>query len=216
MERLKQMKENLMACVSNQVCGNLAQVDTKELGEAIDMIKDLEEAIYYCTITKAMEEKPEHEIHHQGASQPQYYTTMRIYPQEEEMRTKGGKMYYDGGSRGNGSSNGGNGNASYYSNGRDGDGNSSGRGDGQNSNYFEPMYMTDYDYRDMREGSSPIYRKMYMESKELHHDKAKQMHELENYMQELSKDITEMIKDASPEEKQILQQKLTMLSSKIK
>lgn len=214
MERLKQMKENLMACVSSQVCGNLAQVDTKELGEAIDMIKDLEEAIYYCTITKAMEEKPEHETHRQGASQPQYYTTMRIYPQEEEMRTKGGKMYYDGGSGGNSSSNGGN--ASYYSNGRDGDGNSSGRRDGQNSNYFEPMYMTDYDYRDMREGSSPIYRKMYMESKELHHDKTKQMHELENYMQELSKDITDMIKDASPEEKQMLQQKLTMLSSKIK
>jgi hypothetical protein len=164
-----------------------------------------------------MEEKPEHEIHHQGASQPQYYTTMRIYPQEEEMRTKGGKMYYDGGSRSNGSSNGGNssGNASYSS-GRDGDGNSSGRRDGQNLNYFEPMYMPDYDYRDMREGSSPVYRKMYMESKELHHDKAKQMHELENYMQELSKDITDMIKDASPEEKQMLQQKLTTLSSKIK
>ena len=90
MERLKQMKENLMACVSSQVCGNLAQVDTKELGEAIDMIKDLEEAIYYATITKAMEEKPEHESRHQEQQPPQYYTTMRIYPQEEEMRK--GKM----------------------------------------------------------------------------------------------------------------------------
>ena len=33
---------------------NLQTVDTKELGEAVDMIKDMEEAIYYCTITKAM------------------------------------------------------------------------------------------------------------------------------------------------------------------
>jgi hypothetical protein len=32
----------------------LGEVDTKELGEAIDMIKDLEEAIYYCTVTEAM------------------------------------------------------------------------------------------------------------------------------------------------------------------
>jgi len=36
--------------------GNLHQVDTHELGEVIDMIKDLEEALYYCSITKAMEE----------------------------------------------------------------------------------------------------------------------------------------------------------------
>ena len=189
MERLKQMKENLMACVSSQVCGNLAQVDTKELGEAIDMIKDLEEAIYYCTITKAMEEKPEHEVHHQGASQQQHYPTEKVYPQD--MGRVSGRMYYDG-----------NGNSSTM-----------GGGNGSNS-YFEPMYMTDY--RDMREGNSPIYRKMYMESKEMHHDKTKQMQELEDYMQELSKDITDMIKDASPEERQLLHQKLTTLASKVK
>lgn len=202
MERLKQMKENLMACVSSQVCGNLAQVDTKELGEAIDMIKDLEEAIYYCTITKAMEEKPEHEIHHQGAPQQQYYPTMRVYPQDDNMGRISGRMYYDGNGSNSGNG-GGNGSNSYYSNGGNG-----------GSNYFEPMYMTDY--RDMREGNSPIYRKMYMESKEMHHDKTKQMQELEDYMQELSKDITDMIKDSSPEEKQLLHQKLTMLASKIK
>ena len=50
------MKETLVGCVSKQINGNLDQVETKELGEAIDMIKDLEEALYYATITKAMEE----------------------------------------------------------------------------------------------------------------------------------------------------------------
>jgi hypothetical protein len=35
--------------------GDLASVDAKELGEAVDMIKDLSEAIYYCTITESME-----------------------------------------------------------------------------------------------------------------------------------------------------------------
>lgn len=34
---------------------HLENVDTKELGEAVDMIKDFSEAIYYCTITESME-----------------------------------------------------------------------------------------------------------------------------------------------------------------
>ena len=49
------MKETLMSSVQSQL-GNLDNVDAKELGEAVDMIKDLSEAIYYCTITKEMEE----------------------------------------------------------------------------------------------------------------------------------------------------------------
>ena len=47
------MKETLMCAVEMQLC-DLGDVDTQELGEAIDMIKDLEEAIYYCTVTEAM------------------------------------------------------------------------------------------------------------------------------------------------------------------
>ena len=58
MEQLKQMKEMLTGCVQGQLT-HLDTVDAKELGEAVDMIKDLSEAIYYCTITKAMEEKEE-------------------------------------------------------------------------------------------------------------------------------------------------------------
>ena len=70
--------------------------------------------------------------------------------------------------------------------------------------------------RDVREGKSPISRKNYMESKELHKGTSAQMEELEKYLQELSQDITEMIADASPEEKNVLQQKLSILASKIK
>ena len=54
MDRLKQMKNMLISCIENQMT-HLEEVDTKELGEAIDMIKDLEEAIYYCTVVEAME-----------------------------------------------------------------------------------------------------------------------------------------------------------------
>ena len=44
MERLKSMKDTLMATVQAQM-GKLQDVCTEELGEAIDMIKDLSEAI---------------------------------------------------------------------------------------------------------------------------------------------------------------------------
>ena len=52
-ERLKHIKEQVLCCVEEQMC-NLEDTDTKELGEAIDILKDLEEAIYYSTITEAM------------------------------------------------------------------------------------------------------------------------------------------------------------------
>lgn len=58
MKKLHHMKHKLIDCVHCQM-EHLESVDTKELGEAIDMIKDLSEAIYYCTITDAMEEEGE-------------------------------------------------------------------------------------------------------------------------------------------------------------
>ena len=50
----------------------------------------------------------------------------------------------------------------------------------------------------------------------MHKDGKVTMHELDKYMQELSQDVVEMIEKATPEEKQLLQQKLTMLASKVK
>lgn len=181
MERLKNIKECLVAQIQNQM-SNLSQVDAKELGEVVDMVKDMEEAIYYATITKAMDSK-EHE-------KPERYYTPIYY--RDMDRYNDGRMYYNGNS------------TNYY--------------DGNMTNGAK--YYTEKEYpiglRDVREGRSPISRKMYMESKEMHHDKSKKMKELETYMRELSDDIVEMIEDASPEEKQILQQKLDALISKIK
>jgi len=54
MEILKSMKDTLMCCAQGQM-GHLESVDAKELGEVVDMIKDLEEAMYYCVIIEAME-----------------------------------------------------------------------------------------------------------------------------------------------------------------
>lgn len=58
MEELKSIKECLVSQVKSQ-CSDLKKVNTKELGEVVDMIKDLEEAIYYCSITHAMEKTEE-------------------------------------------------------------------------------------------------------------------------------------------------------------
>ena len=54
MERLHKIKDCLIDCVAKQVEDNLECVDTEELGEAIDMIKDISKAMYYFTITDAM------------------------------------------------------------------------------------------------------------------------------------------------------------------
>ena len=197
MENLKSMKENLMHCVMAQM-SDLKNVDTKELGEAVDMIKDLSEAIYYCTITEAMEGNKE-------TPRETHYYTERIkepYIMRDYDRPYG-RMYYPNG----GSSNG---NSSSNSN------MSSSSGGGNNSrSYYEEREYPMMDMRDPREGRSYMSRKTYMESKEMGRDKLGSIQDLEHYMSELSEDITEMIHNASPEEKQLLQKKLSMLAQKI-
>lgn len=159
MEQLKSMKQCLMAQVQSQM-GNLQQVDAKELGEAIDMIKDLEEAIYYCTIVEAM-----------GKDNKEKEVAEHYYPGNYPMPKS------------------------------------------------DPWYYTErpaeIPMRDPREGRSPMQRRTYMESKEKHKDSTVQMHELESYIQELTNDIMEMISDATPEERQTLRSKISMLASKI-
>ena len=54
MKELRDIEMCLISLVQAQ-CGDLKKVHAAELGEVVDMIKDLEEAIYYCSITKAME-----------------------------------------------------------------------------------------------------------------------------------------------------------------
>ena len=198
MERLKAMKEKLISCVESQI-NDLSSANAHELGEAVDMIKDLEETIYYCTVVKAMEDKEEN-----GNREVMYYPV----------------MYY-------------NGNGSSSSMGNNARGNGRGYSDGR---YYYPMHdyepyyygdafsrgMRDYDnvypreIRDYREGRSGSSRRSYMESKEMHEGKEKQMMELEKYMKELSGDVMEMINDATPEEKEILSQKLNTLAEKIR
>ena len=85
-ERLESMKNSLMSCVEGQL-SDLKAVDAHELGEAVDMIKDLAEAIYYCTVTEAMNQKEEEKK--SQTNNINYYTTP-----SSEMR---GITYYEDG-----------------------------------------------------------------------------------------------------------------------
>lgn len=215
MDKLKQMKECLVGMVEGQIYGNIDKVSAEELGAAVDMIKDLSEALYYCTITEAMEEEKEGD-EGKGKHGMMYYSPRPVpkmyhmpYPAEvydprSRERYNNGSMY----ARGNGA------NASGGMQG----GNTRNYHEGMMPMDYYPMYSEDLEsmaMRDPREGRSGERRKMYMEGKG-HKDKTHQMKELETYMQELSSDLTEMIQDASPEEKQMLQQKISVLATKIK
>lgn len=186
MERLKHMEEALMSCVQAQL-SHLDTVDTEELGQVIDMIKDLEQAKYYCSIVKAMEEAEEDE-------------TKEMSHHHRDMDRVYGRMYYEGP---NGDFKG-----RYPWKKRD-------RDEDWERYPFYPEQGREIDIRDSREGRSPVTRRMYMESKQLHKDKTEKVKELEQYMQELSEDIVEMIDGASPEERQILEKKMTSLTNKI-
>ena len=52
-KRLIMMIEKLADCIEPQF-DNLEEADCCELGEAVDILKDLEEALYYHTVTEAM------------------------------------------------------------------------------------------------------------------------------------------------------------------
>lgn len=218
MESLKKMKECLIGVAEGQVYGNIEKVNAEELGEVMDMIKDLSEAVYYCTITESMEKQAS-----MDNNKTMYYSS---YPMEEydpryRDRRGVGTMYAQGGNSGAGNNMGGQmsdrGSVRNFSN------NMPRRySDGQSSYMVyhdlpEHIYRDGmmHEMRDPREGRSGERRKMYMEGKG-YKDKAKQMQELENYMQELASDLTEMVQDASPEEKQLLQNKIATLASKVK
>jgi hypothetical protein len=83
-ERMKMMKETLMNCVQGQL-GDLSSVDAKELGEAVDMIKDFSEAIYYCTITESMEKTDKEKEKYYPMDYNRYY---------RDMDKPNGYMYY--------------------------------------------------------------------------------------------------------------------------
>lgn len=189
MEELRDIEKCLISQIQAQ-CGDLKKVNAKELGEVVDMVKDLEEAIYYCSITEAMEKSAEGKEHNMNVN----------YYMEGDM----GRMYYDGQPRNNdgtyASSNNNNNNNKYY------------------VPYMEyaPYMMRNDKWRNEHFGDrSGISRRMYMEGKMYHGDDQQSMKELEHYIKDLGEDLTDMVKESTMEERQVLSSKLQQLATKI-
>lgn len=59
MMKMGEIEGKILDMVNMETAAGLAPVNAAELGEAIDMLKDLAEAKYYCSIVAAMEEESE-------------------------------------------------------------------------------------------------------------------------------------------------------------
>lgn len=186
MERLKMMKETIMSATQGQLA-NLSEANCKELAEAMDMIKDLSEAIYYCTVVEAMEKDTENQ---------KYYTPNKMMNYGEKTPYWGYNEYYRDMDKGDG--------VMYYT-----------EPFNHNQPVSSNNYPMKSDMTDYRQGRSQYSRKNYMEAKEKHKPDDYKMKELEQYMKELSGDITEMIQDSSAQEKEMLKEKLMRLMEKI-
>lgn len=246
-KNIHSMIEKLSEVAKCELDKGVENVDTKEMGEVAEIIKELSEAEYYAKISKAMDEAEygedydfmgaydEHERKgyrgqprdsmgrftsrrggrrggRRGYEAPMEYTMTpemyHMYPPEywrDMDREEMGRMYYGGGSGGSsmGGSQGG-----QSSNGM-GSSSSGGGTRGYEENYGNRGV------RDSREGRSGQSRRSYMESKEMGKDKQEKMKHLEEYMKSMAQDLTEAIEGATPEEKAMAKNKLSVLVSKM-
>lgn len=214
-KRMHCMIEKIAECAESEFNKGIENVDPVEMGQVTDMLKDLAEAMYYRTLTKAMDESETDEIMEMfdryGDGGRRFYDNYRYANGRFAPKGRGTRrgyeempywhmtpeMYHD------------------WTDGRDMDRDRIGR-----MYYSEPSRISDSAMRDSREGRSGMSRKSYMESKELHRantpqDKEAKMRELEKYMKELGEDITEMLMDMTPEERSMAKSKLATLVSKM-
>lgn len=210
-ESMEKMIECLVNKAKAELDNGIENVDTHEMYEVVDIIKDLAEAKYKCTVVKAMEDAEEDgdlkgklakltsddEMRFYTTQNRRYQSRMPIeddYPYYKRNRMP--RMYYDGDMSSS---------SEYGTNGAV----VSSRSDANTADHT-PRQESRYDRA----------RRNYTESKVAHNrdtleDTQANIDELESYMRVLGDDITDMIKSASPEEKDILRQKLTSLTARI-
>ena len=207
-ERIHKMQECLTEKAVNELEKGVENVDTSEMGQVVDMIKDLAEAEYHSIISKAMKKADEEE---------EEYDKELLRSLKAEYGEESGRRYYD---------------QYRYANGR-----FAPKGRGTRRGYEEPPYYhmypeaehmrdIDRDYgkmyytEPMNESGYDRAKRNYTETKEMHkantpEDKEHKMKSLDSYTKELASDITGMVADMSAEEKNLLRTKLSTLVSKI-
>lgn len=222
--------EKLSECAKCELDKGIEKIDTEEMSKVAEIIKELTEAEYYATVTKAMEEydfENEEEIMEEGRKgyrgrsrdsmgrftsrgrgRRGYEIPMMMYDEDwdemERMRDMDrpiGRMGYSGsGSMGGSQGQSGGGSSSMSG------GQSSGGAMSNARGYSESRY--DRAKRGYEETKS-IHKDNSAESKQM------KMKSLEDYMKSLAEDVTEMVNDMSPEEKSLMKQKMQVLMQKI-
>lgn len=207
-KHIHELIEKLSECACSKLSSGIENVNTCEMGQVIDMIKDLADAEYHARISKAMEEAEEDE-----KEEEKYLLKMF----KDQYGEEDARRYYD---------------EYRYKSGR-----FAPKGHGMRRGYNEPPYwhMTPEMYRDWdtdrdmdRDKHGRMYytepksssrydmaRRGYTDARDTHKDKDTKMHELESYMTELGKDVTDLISDMTPEERTLAKSKLATLINKM-
>lgn len=234
-EQLKVIKTSLLSAIQSQM-GNLEQVDAKELGEAMDIVKDCCEACmldkqakYYEKIVESMEEaKKEDEL----LSKVDRVDSTRYYSDGMYRGGRRGSVYMRGGRRGYGKDyypevydpnneyymnrgrmyydGNGMGNSGMNGNGSMGSGTNGTRNYG--NEYYSPSTYTESRY--------DMGRRRYTDSKLMHtgntqEDKNANMASLEEYLKGLSEDVTELVGKMDATEKATMKDRIQKLAAKI-
>lgn len=224
------MIEKLTKCAEMEFEKGVENVDTKEMGDVVDIIKDLAEAMYYRTLVVAMEDSEYGEDYDEYGpmedgrrgyrGQPRSKTSGRYMSRGDGRRSNRGRRGYD-----------------------------EPMGDYEMTPEMYRMYSPEY-YRDIDKenlgrmfysggssgGGSRGYsqnesgnqqtsrsenaRRGYVEAKEMHkgnsaEDKEVKKKELDKWMTEFSNDVKQMVSEMTPEEKTVLKTKLQNLHSSI-
>ena len=187
-KHIHEMIEKLSECACAELSSGIENVNTCEMGQVIDMIKDLADAEYHARISKAMEEADEDDRRYYDEYR---YKSGRFAPKGHGMRRGYNEtpywhmtpeMYHD------------------WDPDRDMDRDKHGR-----MYYTEPKSSSRYD----------MARRGYTDARDTHKDKDTKMHELESYMTELGKDVSDLISGMSPEERTLAKSKLATLINKM-
>lgn len=211
-ERIHKMIECLTEKALGELDKGVENVNTEEMGEAVDMIKDLCEAEYKAVIVKSMKKADEEE---------EEYNKELLRTLKAEYGEEGGRRYYD--------------EYRYKTTGRyapKGKGTYVGR-----RGYEEPPYYHMYPERDMDREYGRMYyteptathtsesgydraKRNYTEVKEMHsgttpEDKEQRMKALDKYIKTVTNEIIKIVSDnATTEEKSLIKNNMNNLMSK--
>ena len=206
-KRMHEMIEKLSEAAECEFSKGIENVDTCEMDKVVDMMKDLSEAMYCRTLTKAMQESDTEEIMEMfdkyGDDGKRYYDMWRYKSGRFAPKGRGTRRGYD--------------EPPYY--------------------HMTPDQYKEHDpdyWRDVERKDGKMYftepvtmesryekaKRGYKEAKHAHasntaEDKQAKMKDLEAYLKELSEDVTQLLSDATPEERAMVRGKMQVLTQKI-